>query len=331
MAKGGDRPGEFDLISRVLAPLSASERGAFRLTDDAALLAPRKGCSFVITADAVVEGVHFLKSDPPFKLAQKALRVNLSDLAAKGARPRAYLMTTAWPDWVTGAWIEEFARGLRQDQDEFGLTLVGGDTVSTPGPLSISITAFGEVPGGKMIQRRGARSGDDVWVTGTIGDAGLGLTVALGQMSGATGRQSDHFLGRYQLPVPRVSIAPALARIAHAAIDISDGLLADLGHLSVASRIGIALNAMDVPLSDEASALVRAGVARIEDLLVAGDDYEVAFTAPVSARPRVLALSRRSGVRITRIGTASGRAPGVIAKAENGETLQISRAGFTHF
>jgi thiamine-monophosphate kinase len=331
MAKGGDRPGEFDLISRVLAPLSVSERGAFHLTDDAALLAPRKGSSFVVTADAIVEGVHFLKSDPPFKLAQKALRVNLSDLAAKGARPRAYLMTTAWPDWVTGAWIEEFARGLQHDQDEFGIALVGGDTVSTPGPLSISITAFGEVPGGKMIQRRGARAGDDVWVTGTIGDAGLGLKVALGQLADATVRQSDYVLGRYQVPVPRVSIAPAIARIAHASIDISDGLIADLGHVSVASRLGIVLNATDIPLSEAASALVRVGAARIEDLLAAGDDYEVAFTAPVAARQRVQALSRRSGVRITRIGTASGRTPGVTAKAENGEMLQISRAGFTHF
>jgi thiamine-monophosphate kinase len=150
-------------------------------------------------------------------------------------------------------------------------------------------------------------------------------------MSGATGRQSDYFLGRYQVPVPRVSIAPAIARFAHASIDISDGLLADLGHVSAASRLGIVLNATDIPLSDEAGALVRAGVVRIEDLLVAGDDYEVAFTAPMAARQRVLALSRRSGVRITRIGTASGKVPGVTAKAENGERLQFSRAGFTHF
>jgi thiamine-monophosphate kinase len=331
MARDGHRPGEFDLISRFLAPLSVSERGAFNLTDDAALISPRAGSQFVVTADAIVEGVHFLRDDPPFRLAQKALRVNLSDLAAKGAQPRAYLMTVAWPAWVTGPWVEDFARGLDHDQKAFGITLVGGDTVSTPGPLSISITAFGEVPRGKMIQRRGARPGDDVWVTGTIGDAGLGLKVALGQLSGATRRQADVLLERYQVPVPRISIARAIAKLAHASIDISDGLLADLEHVSVASRVGLVLKAADIPLSDVATALVGAGVASINDLLVAGDDYEVAFTAPVDARLRIQALSRRTRVRISRIGQASGRVPGVVVRGENGEIIQFSRTGFTHF
>jgi thiamine-monophosphate kinase len=331
MAAGQDRPGEFDLISRYLAPLSAGERGAYRLTDDAALISPRKGCAFVVTADAVVEGVHFLRDDPPELLAQKALRVNLSDLAAKGARPRAYLMTTAWPSWVTGRWVEAFATGLREDQAQFGITLVGGDTVSTPGPLSVSITAFGEVPEGGMLRRSGARSGDDVWVTGTIGDAGLGLKIALGKPHHLGQKQAAVLLERYRVPLPRVALATALRGIAHASIDISDGLLADLGHVSRESRAGLVIRAADVPLSDPARSALNAGDTSLEELVSAGDDYEIAFTAPPGARRRIASLSARSGVRICRIGEVSGRTSGVSIIAENGEMLQFARTGFTHF
>jgi thiamine-monophosphate kinase len=331
MRRGASLPGEFDLIARHLAPLAQEERGAFSLQDDAALLLPRPGSGMVVTTDTIVEGVHFLKGDPAESVARKALRVNLSDLAAKAARPRWYLMATSWPAWVNEAWVESFASGLAQDQVQFGIRLVGGDTTRTPGPLSVSITAIGEARGRRMIRRAGARAGDDVWVTGTIGDAYLGLQVARGGLDSLEPGHRAALLERYRVPQPRVSAGMGLALLARAAIDVSDGLCADLGHVAKTSGISIELHLPHVPLSVPAHQAVLNGSAKLEDLLAGGDDYEIAFTAPPSARVRVLSLGRRLGLRLTRIGACRRGAPVVMVTDGQGKAVPVSKAGFTHF
>lgn len=331
MKRRAPRPGEFELIARHLAPLARGEKGAFGLLDDAALIGPRAGHSFVVTADAVVEGVHFLRADPAELVARKALRVNLSDLAAKGARPRCYFMTISWPDWVDGPWVEAFARGLGQDQAAFGIHLAGGDTTRTPGPLSISITAIGEAKGSTMVRRAGAKAGDGLWVTGSVGDAFLGLKLARDGAAGFPAADRDVLLGRYRLPEPRVGVGMALAGLASAAIDVSDGLVADVGHLARASCLTVEIRAADVPLSAPALRAVGTGLASVRDLLSGGDDYEIAFTAPPAAAARIRALSRRSGVAITRIGSCGKGAPDVVVRAADGSPVAFPRAGFTHF
>ena len=222
------RPCEFDLIARYFAPLAAGEAGAFGLTDDAAVLTPSPGWATVTTADAMVAGVHFLPEDPPDLIARKLLRVNLSDLAAMGARPRAYLLTTAFPAAIDDAWLAAFTEGLAADQAEFGIHLLGGDTVSTPGPLTLSLMALGEARDGAVLRRSGAKPGDTVYVTGTIGDAALGLDSLRGHLSGLGPRQAEYLAGRYRLPQPRMACGPRLLGLAHAALDVSDGLVGDL-------------------------------------------------------------------------------------------------------
>lgn len=331
MKRGASLPGEFDLIARHLAPLSKAEKGAFGLQDDAALLLPRSGHGLVVTTDTIIEGVHFLQSDPPESIARKALRVNLSDLAAKAARPRWYLMSTSWPAWVDEPWIQAFASGLAQDQAQFGIRLVGGDTTRTPGPLSLSITAIGEARGRTMIRRAGARAGDDVWVTGTIGDASLGLQVARGGLPQLGRDHRAAVLDRYRVPQPRVSAGVGLALLASAAIDVSDGLCADLGHVAATSGVSIELRLPDVPLSVAAERAVMAGSVTRKELLAGGDDYEIAFTAAPSARARVLSLGRRLDVRMTCIGFCRRGAPGVIVTDGQGKVVPVQKAGFTHF
>ena len=213
--KADRRPGEFELIAELFAPLSQNAPGAFGLTDDAAVLAPPPGHELVLKTDAIVEGVHFFRTDPPSDVARKALRVNLSDLAAKGAVPAGYLMALLLPDWPDMAWLRAFADGLAADQAAFGLSLMGGDTSTTPGPLAISISAFGHVPAGAMIRRAGARPGDLVFVSGTIGDAGGGLAVL------KENKSAPELVVRYRVPEPRLTLGPALRGIASASLDVS--------------------------------------------------------------------------------------------------------------
>src|SRR5690242_19837048 len=226
-------PAEFDLIARHFRPLAGP--GALDLRDDAALLTPPPGHDLVLTADAMVGGVHFLPDDPPDLIGRKLLRVNLSDLAAKGATPLGYLMTVSAPKGTPDAWFAGFAAGLAADQATFGVSLLGGDTTSTPGPLSLSLTMIGHVAHGAAVHRFGAQGGDEVWVTGTIGDGALGLAVALGRLTDASG----YLLGRYRLPQPRIGLA--IAGIASAGMDVSDGLVQDLGHICRASGLAAAI------------------------------------------------------------------------------------------
>lgn len=330
MTRDRKRRGEFELIERFFAPLSRKEPGAFGLTDDAAAITPKAGHDLVVTTDAIVAGVHFLPHDPPDTIARKALRVNLSDLAAKGATPRAYLLTAALPRDIDDAWLKPFAAALKSDQARYGITLVGGDTVAMPGPLTLNVVALGEVPHGQMLTRAGAKAGDEVWVSGTVGDAGLGLKILQGDDLGLNERQRGALIDRYRVPEPRVSLGQGLRALATACLDVSDGLVADLGHIAEVSKVQIRIRANDVPLSPAAKAAVDGGRASLTETLTAGDDYELAFTAPQAARQRLIALAAKTKIKIARIGEVT-KGKGVAVLDAAGKALEISAPGYRHF
>jgi thiamine-monophosphate kinase len=324
------RLGEFELIAKYFAPLARTAPGAFGLKDDAAAFEPAPGHDVVLTTDAIVAGVHFMTDDPAGTIAQKALRVNISDLAAKGATPRVYLLTLAMPSSIGEPWLKEFAAGLKRDQARFAITLVGGDTVATPGPLTISVTAIGEVPRGKMLTRGGAKLGDEIWVTGMIGDAALGLKIAKGVDLGLNDKLRVTALNRYRVPEPRLNLGPGLIGIAHACLDVSDGLIADLGHICDQSGVGIELQADQVPISSAASAALSVGRTTLAELLTGGDDYELAIAAPPASAKKLAALAERSKTRLTRIGRVVGGRE-VKAFDQAGKQVRFARPGFTHF
>ena len=247
----GEPSSEFSLIARHFRPLAGP--GALDLQDDAAVLAPPPGRDLVLTADAMVAGVHFLPDDPPDLVGRKLLRVNLSDLAAKGATPFGYLMTVSAPRGTPDAWFAGFAAGLTEDQKQYGVVLLGGDTTSTPGPMSLSLTIIGHVAPGQAVRRAGARPGDGIWVTGTIGDGALGLAVARGKLQDPTG----HLLSRYRLPQPRIGLA--IVGIASAGMDVSDGLVQDLGHICRAGGLAAEIDASLVPQSPRPARRDRTG------------------------------------------------------------------------
>src|SRR5919106_227542 len=285
--------GEFAFIARHLRPL-ASAPGALGLVDDAALLDPRPGMQLVLTKDAMVAGVHFLEIDPPGRIAQKLLRVNLSDLAAMGATPIGYLLALARPRAIEDHWLAAFCAGLAEDNAAFGISVLGGDTVSTPGPLTLSLTAIGEVPGGEALLRSGARSGDDVWVSGTLGDSALGLAVLQGALEVGDPMRT-HLVERYRLPQPRLALGQALRGLARAAIDISDGPLADLGHIVETAGLGAEIHADLLPLAADLPGAQDAALA-------GGDDYELLFTASPRQRSVIERLAEKLDLPLTRIG-----------------------------
>ncbi|HEX8011072.1 MAG TPA: thiamine-phosphate kinase [Casimicrobiaceae bacterium] len=276
-------PGEFELIERYFAPLARGFPGAYGLLDDAAVISPPPGHELVAKTDAIVGGIHFLHDDPPDLVARKALRVNLSDLAAKGAVARAYMLDIMLPGSVTEEWLAAFARGLARDQHEYGVHLIGGDTDRTSGPVTIAIMAFGDIAIGRMLRRGGAHAGDVIFATGTIGDAALGLQVRCGKLTHLDAQTANALVDRYRLPQPRVTVGPRLLGIASAALDVSDGLLADLRHLCKVSRLGAVIETSRVPLSAAARAVVAASPEQIAAVLTGGDDYEILFTAPEAA------------------------------------------------
>jgi thiamine-monophosphate kinase len=324
--------GEDSLIARYFKPI-ATDPGAFGLTDDAAILRA-DGEDIVVTTDAIVEGVHFLSNDPPDTLARKALRVNLSDLAAKGAAPAGFVLTLALRS-VDDAWLSAFASGLGEDAGHYGCPLLGGDTVSTPGPLTVSITAFGRVPQGRMVLRSGARPGDRVMVTGTIGDAALGLAVLKGGAAAAglanDTAAKDRLVGRYRLPQPRNALAAAIREYASAAMDVSDGLAGDLAKLCAASGVSAAIDVPRIPMSTEAADLLARGVVGIEALISGGDDYEVLCAVPEAACAAFADDARQAGVVLTSIGTmVAGTAPVRFLDAQ-GRGMELTRLSYSHF
>lgn len=320
------------LIARHFKPI-ATDPGALGLIDDAAFLSPPRGHDLVVTVDAIVGGVHFFPDDPADAIARKALRVNLSDLAAKGARPVGFLLTLALPRSVGEPWLKAFARALGDDAKAYGCPLLGGDTVRTPGPLTVSVAAFGALPAGTMVRRAGARVADHVLVTGTIGDAALGLALR-GRRSGApwklTKAERRHLEQRYLVPRPRNALAVAVRKYATAAMDVSDGLAGDLGKLCRASGVAAVVDASRVPLSRAAKTVAKRDLRQLETMLSGGDDYEIVCTV----RPRNLAafqaMARRAGVAVTPIGRIV-RGDGASFLQPDGKPLTFKRASFSHF
>ncbi|WP_374632020.1 thiamine-phosphate kinase [Ferrovibrio sp.] len=326
---GPERLGEFALIARHLAPLSLGLPGAFNLTDDAALISPPPGFDLVLTTDAMIEGVHFLASDGPGNIARKALRVNLSDLAAKGAKPYCYQMVLGLPQAPDEAWMAAFAAGLAADQAEYGISLSGGDTVRQPERILVSITAIGLVPKGCMLRRNGAQAGDALYVSGSIGDAALALRARLhGQAFPATALA--YFGTRLDLPSPRVNLGQRLQGRVHAALDVSDGLVQDAGHLAHGAGLAVRIDAARVPLSAPAAECVARQPDLLAGMLTGGDDYEILFAAPPALDAALPDLASSSGVAITRIGTFLPGS-GVQVMAADGSRLDVSAGGFQHF
>lgn len=322
--------GEDDLIARYFRPL-ATAPGALGLIDDAAVL-ESSADDLVVTTDAVVEGVHFLPDDPPDAVARKALRVNLSDLAAKGATPAGFVLTLALRE-AGEAWLAPFARALGEDAIAFDCPLLGGDTVSTPGPAMISVTAFGRVPAGRMVRRAGARVGDRIAVTGTIGDAALGLLVLKGGIAheACDAPSRDFLIGRYRVPQPRNTLAAAIRDHASAAMDVSDGLAGDLAKLCAASGVSAEIDMAAVPLSQSARAALGAGPADMETVVSGGDDYEVLCAIPENRWTAFCEAARQAEVPVTAIGriTAGEGAPRFLDA--DGRVIALKRLSYSHF
>ena len=322
--------GEFDLIERFFRPLSRAAPGAFALRNDGALLTPPAGASLVVTKDLMVAGVHYPEGEEPFTVARRLLRVNLSDLAAMGATATAYALGLALPEDIADVWVEAFAAGLARDQEAFGVALIGGDTVATKGPAVLSLTAFGTVAGDACLTRAGAGEGDDIYVSGTVGDATLGLRAVRGGLADLTPEDHAALAARFRLPEPRLALGTALLGVATCAIDVSDGLVADLGHLCEESGVAARINADAVPLSPAGRRAVDGGEAAIADLVTGGDDYELLFCAPPAERGAIEALGRRLELAVSRIGTIE-HGQGVTVVDADGRPLALGRAGYQHF
>jgi thiamine-monophosphate kinase len=333
VAKRGALSGEDRLIGRHFKPI-ARDPGAFGLLDDAAALTPPPGHDLVLTTDVIVAGVHFFADDPPDAVARKALRVNLSDLAAKGAEPAAFLLSLALPKNIREPWLKSFARALGADAQRYACPLLGGDTVRTPGPLTLSVAAFGTVPTGAMVHRAGARVGDHVFVSGTIGDAALGLKLRRDRKAARRWRLSDRMrdqlVRRYLVPEPRTALAASVRAYASAAMDVSDGLAGDLAKLCRASGVGADIDAARVPLSSGAGAALAADSKLIETLLSGGDDYEIVCTVPPWQQEAFEAAAQAVRIPVTAIGRITARKDARFVGV-SGRPLKFARPSFSHF
>jgi thiamine-monophosphate kinase len=335
MGDGDDhRSAEDRLIATYFRPI-AKHPAALRLTDDAAMLAPPAGHDLILTADAVIGGVHFFAEDAADMVAKKALRVNLSDLAAKGATPVGFLLTLALPKSVPESWVEQFARGLASDAELYACPLMGGDSVRTSGPIAISITAIGSVPTNTMVRRSGAQAGDRVMVSGTIGDAALGLelrdNVSAAKRWKLDNKHNDHLIRRYLLPQPRNALAEAIRLNANAAMDVSDGLVGDLAKLCDASGVSAEIEVAHVPLSDAAASVVASEAAAIEKVLTGGDDYEIVCTVPSDRLDTFRAAAKSARVPVTEIGRVTGVKMPPRFLDRDGKPMLFKKTSFSHF
>lgn len=324
---------EAELIDTYLAPLAAGMSGALGLKDDAAYLRPPPGTDLVITTDPIIAGIHFFPDQRADDIAWKALAVNVSDLAAKGASPLAYTMALAFPQPPQHGFMAEFARGLADAQAQFGCALIGGDTDQTTGPLSIAITVFGVVPSGRMVQRTAAAIGDHIFVTGTLGDAALGLALhgnSERALENLTSGDRGFLTARYLRPAPRLELAPLLREHASAALDISDGFAKDLGRL-VAGAGGMAdLRFASLPLSSSAQLMIATQPSRRAEVIAGGDDYEILLAVPPGRLPAFKEDVPLMPFNVTEIGTIQpGR--GVTIRDGDGEPLPLDRTGWDHF
>ena len=321
--------GEDRLIARFFKPL-ATAPGALALTDDAAFVTPPPDCDLVLTTDMIVGGVHFLVDDPAELIARKAMRVNLSDLAAKGAKPLGFLVSLALPPGIDESWLAGFAAGLQADADAYRCPLYGGDTTRTPGPVTVSVTMAGTVPSGTMVKRAGAKPGDKVYVTGTIGDAALGLVVQKDAGRPVSDAARKHLIDRYRLPQPRNALAEAVRAHASAAMDISDGLAGDLAKLCRVSGVAARIETVRVPFSDAARELMATDAALLETAITGGDDYEIVCAVPPEKISSFESAAATARVPVTAIGeVASGH--GLDMRGPDGAPLALRRTSFSHF
>lgn len=322
------------IIQGYLAPLAAGAPGAHGLKDDCATIAPSAGCELVLKTDAIAEGVHFLATDAPRDIGWKALAVNVSDLAAKGARPVGYLMSLAFPEAPTTSWMAEFAAGLREAQDAFGMHLLGGDTDRRPGPISITPMVIGEVPLGRMVPRAAARPGDLVCVSGTLGDSGLGL--ALQRDAGLVTKwlldsaSADHLRRRFLRPTPRIGLAPALLGHAQASMDLSDGLMKDLGRMCRASGVGAVVESEAMPASHAFARVAQIDPAAAAQSRFAGDDYEVLTAVAPERFAAFQSVAAAAGIPVTRIGQFTS-VRDVTLRDAAGAAIEIGTTGWDHF
>jgi thiamine-monophosphate kinase len=332
MPRPDQESAEDRLIARYFRPL-AKHPGALGLGDDAAVVTPPAGCDIVLTTDGVITGVHFFADDPPGAIARKVLRMNLSDLAAKGAKPLGFLLSIALPANIEETWVAAFAEGLGQDAEAYGCPLLGGDTDHTPGPLAVTVAAFGMVPQGKMVRRATAQAGDAVVVTGTIGDAALGLLKRkdsiLAERWSLSDEQSDYLSLRYLLPEPRTALTEAVLRLASAAMDVSDGLVGDLAKLCRASGVAAEIDVARVPVSDAAQAAYDTDATLIETILTGGDDYEILLTLAPQRLDAFRVAAQKAEVQITEVGRiVAGQGTHFI---RDGKALIFARASYSHF
>ena len=331
---GGKRLGEFDIIARYFAPL-ATEAAALALRDDAAVLVVAEGYELIATCDTLIEGVHFLPDDPPDSIGYKALSVNLSDLAAKGARGHVYLLSLAVRRDTQPSWFEAFAAGLRELQQGTGISLVGGDTTASPGPLTITITALGLVRHGHAVLRHGAKKGDRLYVSGTIGDAALGLRLlkdaALTRTWDLSAEDQAFLIDRYRRPQPRTELVIPVRNFAQSAIDVSDGLVGDVEKLAQVSRVGAVIEAGKVPLSPAARKALAHEPELLASLLTAGDDYEIVAAVPETSVSAFEAEAKNKGMPVTAIGRISGSGGEVKVLSPDGKPLELDRKGYAHF
>lgn len=325
------RPDEFDLIARHFAPLSGE--GAFGLLDDAALLAVPENKKLVVTQDALAARVHFFADDLPRLIAKKALRVNISDLVAKGAIPYAYSLALGLGEDWDEKWIAAFAKGLAEDQAGFDMMLTGGDTYKSPGGVTISITAFGLVDADDYTSRLGACVGDAIFVTGTIGDAALGLKLKLGEIdSRIFGKHEKSYLQeRYLLPQPTSMMAPIIGEFASASMDISDGLVGDLEKLCKASNVGAEVKVQEIPLSAPVSKIRQIIPEHIQTALTGGDDYELLFSVPNKLVAEFRAATYLLPISISKIGVVKDGKDGIVLLNDDGSQLSFENNSYKHF
>jgi len=327
-----DRLSEDDLIASIFAPLSGP--GSLDLRDDAALLSPPPGHQIIATADALVAGVHFFPDDPADQIAQKSLRVNISDLSAIGADPWGYLLSLALPDNCSTDWLMSFAQGLKADGKTYGMSLLGGDTVRTPGPLMINVTALGLVPDGQMVQRTKAKVGDRIYVSGSIGDSALGLALRLNQIALSTEMKTewqDHLLNSYLLPQPRQGLIAALRAHAHASMDVSDGLIGDLTKLLKVSQVSARVELARIPLSPAAAGLIALQDDLFDRAVTGGDDYEILCTVPPTHSSEFEQAAAAANINVTYIGDVIAGPQAPLWIDRNGQTKIFAKASFSHF
>jgi len=321
---------EFGLIEKYLAPLAIGHKGALSLLDDAAIISSRKDYELIITKDAIAEGVHFLPNTSPELIAKKLLRTNLSDIAAMGGVPKYYLIAAMLTGAIDEKWIGRFSKSLGEEQKIFGIHLIGGDTIKHSGPLSFSLTMIGEVKKGAALKRSGAKPGDGIYVSGTIGDGALGLKILRGEIK--AGKAAEKYLaGRYHIPQPRMDLGLRLAGIASACMDISDGLIADLGHICTVSKVSAIIEKEKIPLSPAVKTILKAAPKFWDSIFSGGDDYELLFTVPPEKEKNLRMLAGKSGIGITKIGNITKKISEKVAILEKNRAFQLKNTGYSHF